>query len=163
MSSEVIRLAIFYTLHLVATIVWLGGLLTLVLLTWPGAIGNTAEGMAFVEAAEKRLRPFAGGSMFVLLVSGFVQMGSDPNYLGLFQFGNVWSLAMLAKHIIFSLMLVVSGITQYGIIPDLDRARLASHDNNIHLLRGRLQQLTRVNLGLGLVVLVLTAIMTAVP
>jgi len=163
MSREVLQLAIFYTLHLIATLVWLGGLITLVLISWPGAIGTTPEGKAFVEAMEKRLRPFAGGSMFVLLVSGFVQMGSDPNYLGLFQFGNLWSAAMLMKHVVFTGMLLVSGVSQYRIIPDLERAHIASNTADITNLRGRLQLMTRLNLGLGIVVLILTAIMTAVP
>lgn len=161
-------LALNYWLHLLATVLWLGGLAMLVLLAWPSLAGQppgeeSAAGQ-FVGAVERRFRPLANVSLVVLLVTGMIQMGGDPHYAGLLQFGSPWSLSLLAKHLVIVGMVAVAALLQWGVYPALDRARLLAGRGDAAELRSaqrRLRRLAAVNLALGVVVLLLTAYMTA--
>jgi putative copper export protein len=79
------------------------------------------------------------------------------------QFANSWSLLLLAKHIVFLLMIGVSLVTQWGVKPALDRAALlARNDDQTQAgLYRRLRRLTAINLIFGVLVLLLTAFITA--
>ena len=157
-------LALNYWLHLLATIAWLGGTLMLTAVTWPGlaGMGEPSRG-ELVRAFERRFRPIANLSLAVLLVTGTIQMSGDPHYQGFLQFANSWSLLLLAKHIVFLLMIGVSLVTQWGVKPALDRAALLAHndDQTQAALHRRLRRLTAINLIFGVLVLLLTAFITA--
>lgn len=80
------------------------------------------------------------------------------------QIANSWSLAMLLKHIVIAAMIAVSAVMQGVIRPALDReALLAQHSKTDDppresALRRRLRRLTALNLGLGVLVLLFTAL-----
>jgi uncharacterized membrane protein len=146
-------LALTYWLHLMATVVWIGGLAMLILTTW-----------ANIEGIERRFRPFANLSLVVLLVTGLIQMGADEHYEGFLIINDLWEIGLLAKHVIIVLMIVVTLILQFNVYPALERAKLLAGrtDYEGETARRRLRQLTFINLGLGVLVLLCTAIITAV-
>lgn len=163
-------LALNYWLHLIATVIWLGGLATLVLVAWPGmgqaladypAVGNV------FDALERRFRPLANVSLVVLLVTGILQMGGDPHYEGFLQIESPWSVSLLAKHVVILAMIGVSAALQWNVRPALERARFeAQHrtrpGGEVEAgLRRRMRRLTAANLLLGLLVLLITAVLTA--
>lgn len=160
--------AISYFLHLIATVIWLGGMALLVLVIWPLAERQPSsnhgdEGL--LNAIEKRFRPLANLSLLVLLMTGVVQTADDEQYGGLLDFSNGWSQAILAKHIAFFGMVGIVGFLQFGLNPALERARLLAKKNpsagDVAALTRRERRLTQINFGLGLVVLFFTAIATA--
>jgi uncharacterized membrane protein len=156
-------LALNYWLHLLATVVWLGGLAMLVAVAWPGArrAGDALDDM------ERRFRPLANVSLLVLLVTGMIQMGGDPHYEGWFAVRNAWSATLLAKHLIVLVMIGLSLLLQFGAAPALARAHLLAErgvsggESEHAAARRRLRRLTAANLALGVLVLMLTAYMTA--
>jgi uncharacterized membrane protein len=156
-------LALNYWLHLLATVVWLGGLAMLVAVAWPGArrAGDALDDM------ERRFRPLANVSLLVLLVTGMIQMGGDPHYEGWFAVRNAWSATLLAKHLIVLVMIGLSLLLQFGAAPALARAHLLAErgvsggESERAAARRRLRRLTAANLALGVLVLMLTAYMTA--
>jgi uncharacterized membrane protein len=160
-------LALNYWLHLLATTAWLGGTLVLTLVAWPGLAA--ADGPLrgdLVRAFERRFRPLANLSLAALLVTGTIQMSGDPHYEGFLRFANSWSLLLLAKHVVFLLMIGVSLIMQWGVKPALDRAALLARearedDQTQAALHRRLRRLTAINLIFGVLVLLLTAFLTA--
>lgn len=159
-------LAASYFLHLGATVVWIGGMALLMLVIYPlQSRADDADSARLLDAIEVRFRPLANFSLLVLLVTGVFQTGDSEFYGGLLSFENDWSRAMLGKHIAFAGMVLIVGFLQFGLAPALERARiLASRDANLgDLLRLRVRQrrLSQVNFGLGMVVLVFTAIATA--
>lgn len=164
-------LALNYWLHLLATVVWLGGLTTLTLIVWPTLLCSSGEqpskGRQTLEALEQRFRPLANVSLIVLLVTGMIQMGGDPHYQGFLRIADAWSAGMLAKHILVVLMIVISVILQAGIQPALARTRLiarrdaAEGQASEERLYRRLRILTVLMLVLGVLVLLLTALITA--
>ena len=87
-------LALSYWLHLLATIVWIGGLAALVLLV-PGALAGETGDQVY-----RRFARLSNLSLAVLLVSGMVQLVGEkaPNYQGMLNFASLWAQIILAKH-----------------------------------------------------------------
>lgn len=156
-------LAVSYFFHLIATVVWLGGLAVYVLLIFP-------EGALLPDALRARIRkrflPLTNFSLVVLIFTGLTQMVGDPNYDGVLQFTNTWSLVILFKHVVIVGMLIAGGLIQWGIMPTLDRQSLLAQkgkqdDALIARLHEREVRLTWINVLLGALVLALTAWATA--
>jgi putative copper export protein len=86
----------------------------------------------------------------------------NENYAGLLSFTNNWARAMLLKHIFFAGMVGVSAYITWRITPALRHAALLKARNKdsgeeAHLERQR-TNLLRVNLLLGITVLIFTAL-----
>lgn len=150
----VIALALFYWIHLLATIAWLGGLLAL---TWV----SLTQPSEFMESVERTLRPVGLAAAAALLVTGMIQMGANDSYLGFLRIDNIWSAAMLAKHVLFAGMLILTAYAQWQVSPSLERLKLLNDQSAIDQQRHQLKYLVYINLGLGIAILLLTAIMTA--
>ena len=157
-------LAISYFFHLVATVVWLGGMALLIFVIYP--LQNRQEFGGVLDQIEARFRPIANFSLLVLLMTGVVQTSTDDNYSGLLSFETAWSQAILAKHVAFIGMVGIIGWLQFGLAPALERAQLlVKKDGNtaqLDKLRKRQRRLSQINFGLGMIVLVFTAIATAI-
>src|SRR6478736_1503229 len=123
-------LAFSFFLHLVATIVWLGGLLFMIVIVWPetrALIARQDQSGALLDLLDrlrKRFYPLANLSLIVLIVTGLFQMDRNPHYDGLLQLTNDWTRAILLKHVAVLGMLVVGVLAQWVVIPALDRASL---------------------------------------
>ena len=162
-------LALSYFLHLVATVVWIGGLVIMAIVVWPGLRRAASDEAAFaraIEAIDARFRPLSGLSLAVLVVTGFIQMTASKNYKGFLDFSNVWAQVILLKHVSIIGMIVVGALMNFGVQPALQRnVMLAAHgvpdQAESAALRRRLDRLARLNLILGVVVLVFTAIARA--
>jgi uncharacterized membrane protein len=165
-------LALSFFLHLVATVVWLGGLVLFTILVWPEArtlISRKDESGAVLDLLDrlrKRFYPLANLSLVVLIVTGLFQMDQNPHYDGLLQLTNDWTRAILLKHVAVLGMLVVGLAMQWGVLPALERATLlvrrGKDSPELERLRRRERWLTALNCGLGVLVLVFTAIATSI-
>ncbi len=163
-------LAINYFFHLIATIVWIGGLALLALVVWPAArqalAGDPAQA-SLLKAIRQRFTPLANLSLVVLIVTGMFQMSADPNYDGMLVFDNDWSRAILLKHVAILGMVIAGAVVQWGVAPAQERLALlrargkAAPPEEEARLAGRERALNLLSLGLGLVVLAFTAVATA--
>ncbi|MBC7813067.1 MAG: CopD family protein, partial [Burkholderiales bacterium] len=162
-------LAINYFFHLVATVVWLGGLVIMVLLVWPAARHVLAEDEALyrlLQRIRRRFLPLTHFSLVVLIVTGLLQMTADSHYEGVLQISNEWSRVILLKHIAIGGMFICGLALQYGVAPALERASLlAEHGKGDPVERDRLLRrevrLTWASVILGMLVLGFTAWATA--
>ena len=163
-----ITLSISYFIHLVATVVWLGGMVIFTLLVWPEAyrsLTNANENRRFLLNLQRRFRPWANLSLIVLLGTGMVQMAGDPNYEGFLVVENTWSVAMLAKHVAFGGMVLIMLYIQFGIVPSVERAMLLAQkgeDTALEKAQQREKRLVWLLIGLATLVLIFTAVATAV-
>lgn len=161
-------LAFMYAAHLLATVVWIGGLVMLTLSSLPQSSESVTDESLF-EVLERRFRPWSQVSLAVLLVTGLIQMGGDSHYHGFLIVDSPWAVGLLGKHIVIGLIVVLAFVLQGWLYPALERARLlasrrsATDQQAERMLRGRLRHLTYLNLGLGVLVLLLTAFITAIP
>lgn len=165
MSSSFVTISLVYFAHLLATVVWIGGLTVAALFLFPIA-QRTLDPSAyafFLDRFRKRFNPFAWLCLAILAGSGLLQMSVSPQYEGFLVIQNPWSVAIFFKHIAFGLMTIVSAWMTWGIFPHLNRlAWLRAHGQRNgnadaeRFLRSELFWM-RVNWVLSLIVLLLTA------
>ena len=156
-------LALTFWLHLLATVTWVGSLAGVSLLVLPAMQRslNPETQLVFIEAMQKRLEPIAWFSMSLLLATGLFQMSVNPHYDGFLSTSTQWSLAILAKHLLGIIMVVVSAIQTWEVIPAIRRAIIKSKKNKnteeLDSLRRREILLLRTNFGLSILILLATA------
>lgn len=155
-------LATLYWLHMLATVVWIGSLAAINLLVLPASTRTLklADQLSFISALQKRLEPLAWFCMGVLLVTGMFQMSTSPHYDGFVSVSTQWSLALLIKHGFAVIMVVVSAIQTWEVLPAIQRTLMkkdkASEEELARLQRKELLIL-RVNLVLSALILGATA------
>lgn len=164
-------LAISYFFHLVATVVWLGGLLVLSVWVFPEAqklLRTHPARYQLMNRLRKRFSPWANFSLVVLIATGMFQMSADEHYLGMLDFSNSWSRALLLKHIAMLGMLACSLTMQYGLAPRLERVSLLIEHQHQQGDEDQWQRLYRQEVWLawlnnlfGFMILGLTAWMTS--
>jgi len=163
MPSPVV--AASYALHMVATVIWIGGLVSLAFLASPLLARLPAgEREAARQVTARRFVPLAWLCLAIFVVTGLTQMSANPGYAGLLVVRDAWSAAILVKHLVVGLMAAVLAYQTWVLYPRLERIALGldAHDVvkqarwrrlNLHLLR--------LSAVLGLLVLLLTAIARA--
>jgi uncharacterized membrane protein len=158
-----------YLLHLIATVVWIGGLVIIALVIQPIAaktVTDKAVLARLLDELHKRFQPLANISLIVLILTGMVQMVASKYYKGFLAIDNEWSQAILLKHIAVGLMIVFALIMTFSIEPAMRRnAFMAANDLADEKVTARLRQqqmrLTRLNLVFSVLVLIFTAIARA--
>jgi uncharacterized membrane protein len=95
MSQILIALSVW--LHAMATVILIGHYLLLSVIYLP--VLEKGGGM-FLSQISKRSRPWMYGALVIFIVTGIYLMFADPNYLGVGDFGNFWSVMMLVKHLL---------------------------------------------------------------
>jgi uncharacterized membrane protein len=156
-------LALIFWLHLLATVTWVGSLAGVSFLVLP-AMQRSLEPetqLVFIEAMQKRLEPIAWFCMSLLLVTGLFQMSVNPHYDGFLSTSTQWSLAILTKHLLGIIMVVVSAVQTWEVIPAIRRAIVKSKKSHnteeVDTLRRREILLLRMNFGLSILILLATA------
>ena len=107
MSLSLLAASLF--LHLLATVIWLGGLFLLTLLVWPEtrrSLAGNPQRYRLLGRLRKRFQPLTWLSLAVLIVTGVFQMTADAHYEGMLQFGSPWSRAILLKPVALAGMVV---------------------------------------------------------
>jgi uncharacterized membrane protein len=158
-------LSLSYWLHMLATIVWIGGLAAVSLVTLPllTRLNDPAVRLNFLHSTQKRLDPLGWLSLAVLIATGLVQMSASDRYEGLLAIGNAWSRAILLKHIVFLGMIGLSAYLTWAALPELSRAvmrtaRGKGETDEIDALFRKHRLILWGNLILGVLVLVFTAL-----
>ena len=95
MSSVLIALSIW--LHNMATIILIGHYLLISIIYIPAL---KKENEAILSEISKRSRPWLYIALLIFIVTGSSLTIADPNFNGLGDFGNFWSILMLVKHLI---------------------------------------------------------------
>lgn len=160
-------LVLSYWVHLMSTVVWLGGIALMAFVAWPALRRGTLEANQWL-ALQQRFLPWVNASLVILLISGFVQMTNDDNYKGFLVIDSTWAWAMLFKHIAYIGMVVLTVYLQFVLYPAIARARLLTA-NKPELAAAEQQKqaqqeirMLRLNLACAVLVLFFTAMATAV-
>jgi uncharacterized membrane protein len=159
----VFLLTLAYTLHLLATVVLVGGLFVLSVLWLPAASRALVprDQAALLRAILRRFQPLAWLSIAVLAVTGLTQMAANPNYHGFLALENRWSLSMFAKHAAFAAMVALVVYQTWVITPALERQalrRASDGEPGDPAVPPSQSRLLRLNFWIGLIILGLTAI-----
>jgi uncharacterized membrane protein len=158
-------LAVSYLIHIIATVVWIGGIVFMALVVTPAAEGE-AGCSRFLTAIQRRFTPIANLSLVALIVTGMVQLTSNSNYVGFLNFSNIWAKAILLKHMTVGGMTTVALYINLVLQPDINRTAMllasgkAKPEDTAALSR-RQSQLSQISVVLSIVVLLFTAIARA--
>lgn len=157
-------LTITFWLHMLATVTWVGSLAAISFLILPAArrsLDVDAQG-ALIDAIQRRLEPLAWFCLALLVVTGMFQLSTSPHYNGLLSTSNQWSIAILVKHIMVVVMIVVSALQTWEVLPSIQRAAIRAQKTGdpaeLRVLRQRERLLLRVNLLLSILILAATAL-----
>lgn len=158
-------LSIAYWLHMLATVAWLGGLSAMVLLVLPAMQRSlTAESTsAFLNQLQNRLNRLGWISLTILAATGMFQMSSHPQYQGFLAIENNWATAIFIKHVVISLMVLISAYLTWGLLPALNRLALKRaagkpvDEGLANRLEKQEKRMLWISLGLAAVILALTA------
>jgi uncharacterized membrane protein len=155
-------LAIIFWLHMLATVVWIGSLAAINLLFLPASTRTLKlpDQLSLISALQKRLEPLAWFCMGILLVTGLFQLSTSPHYDGFLDISTQWSLAILVKHGLAVLMVVVSAMQTWEVLPAIQRILLKKESANeaeLAKLQKKEVLLLRLNLILSALILGATA------
>ncbi|HEX7566973.1 MAG TPA: CopD family protein [Anaerolineaceae bacterium] len=158
-------LTITYWLHILATVIWIGGLTSLSIFVLPVARKSMAptDFSKFLTALQKKMQPISWLCLVTLIFTGMFQMVTHPNYEGFLVIANTWSQAILLKHLAVGVMLVLSAYVTWGLIPSLQRMAFRQAMGKvvdaveIQKLEERQVTLMQLNLFLAVIILLLTA------
>lgn len=160
-------ISLSYWLHLLSTVVWLGGLSLMTLVAWP-AVRRQVLAVDQWIALRRRFAPWANISLVVLWITGFLQMTSDSNYEGFLVINSLWAQAILIKHLAVIAMMGFGLYIQWRVHPNLERINLLA-EKKPELAQAERESLVqqearllRLNLVCAAAVLFFTAIATAI-
>lgn len=163
-------LSIVNWLHLLATVLWIGGMMILPMVVMPilkTTVGPGPMFGKFMGAWGKKFTPLAFVCLIILIISGIVMMLYNKHYEGIGNITNLWSTIMLIKHIIVVLMLfigiylgVVVGRKIEKLMKGVESQKAPPPE--LSKLQNRQMNMAMTNLILGIIVLALTGISGAI-
>ena len=156
---QLVGLSTLNFLHLLATVVWVGGMGTNILVTLPSIreVLEPAVSGRFIGAIMKRFRLIAYLSIVTLILCGVLLTLLNENFVG-GPFDNTWSQLILVKHIFVAALVLLTVYSFEIFAPKV--AKLAAKGPSPELLKAQKLQLRLASTGfvLGLVILLLIAI-----
>jgi uncharacterized membrane protein len=163
-NSELAILSAMNWLHLLATVAWIGGIFTNVLVISSAARESLEPPMMMRlwGGIIKRFRVIVYASMAIFIGTGIVMMIMNSGYSSSFDFGDTWTLFLVLKHI-FVLILIIVGIYMLqSVFPRL--ARLAAKGPSPELAKADKRQkvVGGISLILAIIILVFTAVNGAI-
>jgi len=160
-------LALFYWIHLLATVTWIGGIAAISILVLPAARRTLRplDQLAFLEALQRRLEPLAWFSIAALIATGLFQMSANEHYNGFLNTSTQWSLSILVKHGLGLIMGAVTALQTWEIFPAIRRTLMrkekGASGQEIALLQKREERLRKTNILLAILILGATALARA--
>ena len=160
-------LVISYWVHLLATVVWFGGLVIMGVAGLPALKQGALDKNQWL-ALQKRFVLWVNGSLVLLLITGFVQMTNDVNYGGFLVLNSIWAWGMLLKHVAYGLLVVITVYLQFSLYPAIERTavlaqkrpKIAAAEQEKHTATE--SRLLKINLVCAAFILLCTAVVTAV-
>jgi uncharacterized membrane protein len=146
-----ILIALSTWLHALATVILIGHYLLLSLIYIPVLAKN--QGAALSEIS-KRSRSWLYLSLLVFAITGTHIMLIDTEYLGFMNFGNLWGIVMMVKHILVFGMLALG----FWFNAILRVGPMMSSNNNAELGIKRFRSYSSLMTISGVLILLLTAL-----
>lgn len=156
-------LLLAFWFHMLVTVVWLGTLGTSSFWLFPNmkkTLG-TAEYQAWILPTTRRIISVSWIGIGLLTVSGLFQMADNSNYEGFLNVGNRWAAAILVKHLVFLVMVVLTALLTWKTFPELERQVLLEKAGKAAEMEETITSIERLvgfNFWLGVLTLGLTAL-----
>jgi len=164
-SMPIWALSFSYWIHMIATVIWLGGLIsiTFVILPFIQKKMTGEEKEKILSSLQNYLNPLGWFCLFILVGTGMFQMSAHPSYQGFLAIDNNWAVALFIKHIFIVFMVIAMGYMTWFVLPGLKRIalkqKLGKEIDHFEVLRYRNQEklILWTNSILAILVLIFTA------
>ncbi|MHA2231393.1 MAG: DUF4149 domain-containing protein [Candidatus Hodarchaeales archaeon] len=158
-----ILLALSNIAHLLATVIWIGGLTTFGLAVTPSAEETLSPPMMgkLFGSVMKRFRPLVYFSILAFLFSGIAMTYLNENYTGLLDLSTNWAVVSVIKHVAVGIFMVLAVYNFEVFAPKL--AAVAAKGPSPELARLQTVQKRSAKIGLlvAVIILIITGISTA--
>ncbi len=162
MKTVIVSVCHFF--HLLATVVWIGGIAMILLVILPGARNSLdAKNMGEVmKEVARRFTPLANASIVVLVITGLLIGHVEKGFFGFGTWETHWKAVLVLKHLVVAVMVAIHFYRGMVLQPRL--ARLASQaDTSFKVadLQKFSLMLVKINLGFGIFILLLSGILSS--
>ena len=156
-------LLLAFWFHMLVTVAWLGTLGTSSFWLFPNLKRtlSTSEYQAWISPAIRRIISISWVGIGLLTVSGLFQMADNSNYEGFLNVGNRWAAAILVKHLVFLVMVILTALLTWKTFPELERQVLLEKVGKaagMEKIVTSIERLVSINFWLGVLTLALTAL-----
>ena len=161
-AAQLTILSILNWFHLVATVAWIGGVFTNLLVIMPSARASLEPPVMgrFMGAFMGRFRNLVYISMGVMVVSGIFMMFFNKHFVG--TFGNFWEQMLLTKHILVIALIIVGVYMLQVLVPKIGQLAAKGPSPELGKLQKRQARLGMTGFLLGLLILLFTGINGAI-
>ena len=154
-------LVLSHLLHVLGTVVWIGGILITLLVILPGskaAIESASTVGKLMKEVAKRFTPLANISILLLIVTGIIIFYYDKNYTSFLDMQNRWNLLIALKHAFVAIMIIIHFYRGLILSQKIEKSSLKPNEKATARLKKLSLDLVKANLALGIIVLLLTAV-----
>ncbi len=157
-------MGIVYFVHVMATVLWVGGTFVNLFVFLPSAKDTLEPPVMgkFMGDVMKRFKPVVYTCMVLLGITGFIMMIQNANYSGLMKFENTWNVFSFIKHITVVLWVIIGIYIFEGLLPKMGKLAAQGPSPELGKLQALQMKLGMVVVVLAIVVLYLTGVMNSI-
>ena len=154
-------LALSHFIHVMGTVVWIGGILMTLLVILPGskaALESPPMVGKLMKEVAKRFTPLANISILLLIATGIIIFYYDKNYTSFLDLKNRWNVVIALKHFFVATMIIIHFYRGLILNPKIEKFSSQPNEKQSSRLKKISLDLVKVNFALGIMVLLLTAV-----
>ena len=163
---NLIVLSLSHFFHLLATVIWIGGIFMVLLVILPSArtsLESTAIAGLMKEITGK-FTPLANASILVMVITGVIIALYKEKFGGFFNMSDFWNGTLLFKHLLVAAMIVIHFYRGLVLAPRIGRlsaqaAGSPSLSSQVSWLQKLSLNLIKANFTLGVIVLLVTGVL----
>ncbi len=127
-------------LHVLATVVWIGGMLVNVMVIRPTTVKVLEPAVAgqFTQTMMKRFRIFVYASIMILGITGIPMKIVSEHYVSIINFESFWGILSFVKHLLYGVLVVLAVLNFEVISPRMSRAAATSNNQQYAIWKKRL-------------------------
>ena len=148
-------------LHVMGTVAWIGGILMTLLVIVPAskaALESPPMVGKLMKEVARRFTPLANLSILLLIVTGIIMVHYDKNYVSFLDLKKSWNVTIAIKHFFVAAMILIHFYRGLILNPKIERSSSKLDEVRSASLKKISLDLVKINLALGIIVLLLTAV-----
>jgi len=152
-------LALSHFIHVMGTVVWIGGILMTLLIILPGtktALESPPIVGKLMKEIAKRFTPMANISIILIIVTGIIIYYYDKNYTSYLDLENRWNMMIALKHVFVATMIMIHFYRGLLLNPKIERLSSQPNQKQTPRLKKTSLDLVKANFAFGIIVLLLT-------
>lgn len=153
--------ALSHFLHILGTVIWVGGILMVLLVILPSAkaaIEETPMLGKLMKEVTQRFTLLANTSIFLLLATGALLFWTNNNYTSVLDQRNTWNLVIYLKILLVAAMVTIHFYRGLILNQKIAKSSTTANEAQTASLKKFSLDLVKTNLALGVSVLMLAAV-----